>query len=91
MKINTTALRIAAVCLLSTATPVWAGAPLTCVQSASKPRLMCDEGACIRVSVKDLCEAVRASYPAKRRNLKPLRTDMDPVRDELTLLIASVS
>jgi len=91
MMIKNTVLRIAAVCLFSSAAPAWAGAPVTCIQSVSKPRLVCDEGACIRVSVRDLCEAVRASYPVKRRNLKPLRTDANPVRDELTLLIASVS
>lgn len=91
MTINITALRLAAVCLLSSAAPAWAGAPVTCIQSISKPRLVCDEGACVRVPVKDLCDAVRASYPVKRRMLKPLQIDVNPVRDELTLLIASVS
>lgn len=86
-----TALRIAAACLLTSATPLWAASSSTCGQSVSKPRLICDEGACIRVSVNDLCDAVRASYPLKRRAVKPLRNEVDPVRNELTLLIASVS
>jgi hypothetical protein len=91
MIIKTTALRIASLCLLTSAVPAWAGAPVTCVLSTSKPRLVCDEGACVRVSVKDLCDAVRASYPVKRRALKPVAVDVNPVREELTLLIASVS
>lgn len=91
MTIKNTALRAVALCLLSSAAPAWASAPVTCTQSISKPRLVCDEGACVRVSVDDLCDAVRASYPVKRRTLKPLRIDVNPVRDELTLLIASVS
>ena len=91
MTIKTTALRIAAVCLLSGAAPAWAGEPATCGTIANKPRLVCDEGACIRVPYKDLCDAVHASYPAKRRAVKPSRTELDPVRDQLTLLIARVS
>jgi hypothetical protein len=86
-----TVLRVAALCLLSGGAPAWAGGPATCIQSISTPRLVCDEGACVRVSVKDLCDAVRASYPVKRRALKPSRIEADPVRAELTLLIASVS
>jgi hypothetical protein len=73
-----TVLRVAALCLLSGGAPAWAGGPATCIQSISTPRLVCDEGACVRVSVK-------------RRALKPSRIEADPVRDELTLLIASVS
>mgnify|MGYP003657308678 CR=1 FL=1 len=91
MTIKTTALRVAAACLLSGAMPAWAAAPVTCTQSINTPRLVCDEGACVRVPVKDLCDAVRASYPVKRRTAKPLQIDVNPVRDELTLLIASVS
>lgn len=91
MTIKNTALRIVATCLLTSATPLWAAPSSTCVQSVSKPRLICDEGSCIRVSVNDLCDAVRASYPAKRRVVKPMRSEVDPVRNELTLLIASVS
>jgi len=91
MNMNITALRIVAVCLSVSAAPVWAAPPTTCVQPMTKSRLVCDEGACVRVSVRDLCDAVRASYPVKRRALKPVRIDANPVRDELTLLIASVS
>lgn len=86
----TTALRIAAACLLFGATPAMAGEP-SCGTIANKSRLVCDEGACIRVPYKDLCDAVRASYPAKRRLVKPNRIALDPVRDQLTLLIARVS
>ena len=91
MMTKNSVLRIAAACLLSSAAPAWAGTPTTCIQSISTPRLVCDEGACVRVSVKDLCDAVRASYPVKRRAVKPIRIDDNPVRTELTLLIASVS
>lgn len=91
MTIQNTALRIAAACLLFTAAPAFAGEPVTCLKSVSTPRLLCDEGACVRVPVKDLCDAVRASYPAKRRAVKPMQLDLNPGRDELTLLIASVS
>ncbi len=90
MMIKTTALRVAAVCLLFGSTPAWAG-DATCGTGAIKSRLVCDEGACIRVPFKDLCDAVRASYPVKRRAVKPSRIELDPVRDELTLLIARVS
>lgn len=91
MIIKTTALRIAAVCLLSIGAPAWAGGPFSCLTTAIKPRLVCDEGACVRVSVRDLCNAVRGAYPVKRRMSKPGRVDMNPLRTELTLLIASVS
>lgn len=91
MTITTPALRIAAACLLLGATPAFAGEQMLCGGTASKPRLVCDEGACIRVPFKDLCDAVRASYPAKRHAIRPNRTDLNPVREELTLLIASVS
>jgi hypothetical protein len=91
MIINTSALRIAAACLLLGATPAFAGEQTLCGGTTSKPRLVCDEGACIRVPYKDLCDAVRTSYPVKRHVLRPGRTDLNPVRDELTLLIASVS
>ncbi|MES3151421.1 hypothetical protein [Sphingomonas faeni] len=90
MIINTTALRIAAVCLLTASTPVWASETATCLHRASTPRLVCDEGACVRVPVRDLCDAVRASYPVKRR-IKAGPVTLNPVRDELTVLIASVS
>jgi hypothetical protein len=90
MTIKTTALRIAAVCLVFGAAPAWAGEP-SCGSVANRARLVCDEGACIRVPFKDLCDAVRASYPVKRRVVKPSRIELDPVRDELTLLIARVS
>ena len=91
MNIKNTALRTVALCLLSSGAPALADTPATCVRSVSTPRLVCDEGACVRVPVKDLCDAVRASYPVKRRALQPMRMDVDPVRNELTLLIASVS
>lgn len=93
MTTKITVLRAVVACLLSSqlTTPVWAGGGVTCIQSISKPRLVCDEGACVRVPIKDLCDAVRASYPVKRRGVKPLTIDVDPVRDELTMLIASVS
>ncbi len=86
-----TALRIAAACLLFCSAPAMAGGPTNCIDIVSKPRLVCDEGACIRVPVRDLCDAVRATYPVKRRIMKPTRIELNPVRDELTLLIASVS
>jgi hypothetical protein len=90
MTIKTTALGIAAVCLVFGATPAWAGGA-TCGTVVTTPRLMCDEGACIRVPFKDLCDAVHASYPVKRRTMKPSRVELNPVREELTLLIARVS
>lgn len=90
MTINTTALRIVAACLLTGSAPVWANETPTCLHRASTPRLVCDEGACVRVPVKDLCDAVRASYPVKRR-AKAGPITLNPVRDELTVLIASVS
>jgi hypothetical protein len=86
----TTVLRVAAACLLFAATPALAGEP-PCGTVANKSRLVCDEGACIRVPFKDLCDAVRASYPVKRRAVKPSRIALDPVRDQLTLLISQVS
>ena len=97
MIITTPVLRAAASCLFLIAAPAFAGEIPTCGAIASKPRLVCDEGACIRVPFKDLCDAVRASYPArvvdpaKRRIVRPSRIQLNPVRDELTLLIASVS
>lgn len=91
MIITKPALRIAAACLILGAAPAFAGEPATCGSIASKPRLVCDDGACIRVPYRDLCDAVHASYPVKRRAIRPNRTDLSPVREELTLLIASVS
>ncbi len=92
MTMNFTAARLAALCLLLTTTPAWAGDRVSCLTTASKPRLVCDEGACVRVPVRDLCDAVRASYPGKRRTAKPTPpAGIDPVRNELTMLIASVS
>lgn len=88
---TTSASRIAAACLFLTAAPAFAGEGPVCGNTASKPRLVCDDGACIRVPVSDLCEAVRAAYPGKRRAIRPSRIEQNPVRDELTLLIASVS
>ena len=88
---NFTALRIAAACLTLGATPASAAGTAACGTIGIKSRLVCDEGACIRVSFKDLCEAVRASYPAKRRVVKPSRIEMVPVREQLTLLIAQAS
>ena len=90
MTIETTALRLAAACLLFSAAPCFATESVSCLSTASRPRLVCDEGACVRVPVRDLCDAVRASYPAKPRAVKPGRS-ADTVRHELTLLIASVN
>jgi hypothetical protein len=91
MTITTPVLRVAAACLFLSTAPAIAGEIPTCGNTVSTPRLVCDEGACIRVPVKDLCDAVRAAYPGKRRALRPSRIELNPVRDELTLLIASVS
>ena len=77
MIIETTALRITALCLLFGAAPCFANEPVSCLTTASKPRLVCDEGACVRVPVRDLCDAVRASYSSKRRIVKPVRTADD--------------
>ena len=88
---NFTALRIAAACLVLGAAPASAAGNVTCGTIGSKSRLVCDEGACIRVSFKDLCDAVKASYPVKRRVVKPSRIEMVPVREQLTLLIAQAS
>ncbi|MGW8279580.1 conserved exported hypothetical protein [Sphingomonas aurantiaca] len=91
MKNTTPVLRIAAACLFLTTAPAFAGEGPVCGAAAGRPRLVCDEGACIRVPVSDLCEAVRAAYPGKRRAIRPSRIERNPVREELTLLIASVS
>jgi hypothetical protein len=91
MIITKPVLRIAAACLAVIAAPAFAAEQSTCGAAASRPRLVCDEGACIRVPYKDLCDAVHASYPAKRRAMRPSRSEISPVRDELTLLIARVS
>lgn len=85
------ALRIAIGCASIIAAPVYAGTPVACIQTESKSRLICDEGACIRVPVRDLCDAVQMSYIPKRRPVKPVRAVVAPVRDQLTLLIASIS
>ncbi|WP_332799348.1 hypothetical protein [Sphingomonas sp. PB2P12] len=92
MTMKLSASRLAVACLLFSAAPAWAGERVSCLTTASKPRLVCDEGACVRVSVRDLCDVVRASYPSKRRIAKPVPpVGIDPVRNELTMLIASVS
>ena len=88
---NFTALRIAAACLALVAAPANAAGNAACGTIGTKSRLVCDEGACIRVSFKDLCEAVQASYPVKRRVVKPSRIELVPVREQLTLLIAQAS
>ena len=84
-------MRVAAVCLTLGAVPASAAGIAPCGTTAGKSRLVCDEGSCIRVSYRDLCDAVQASYPVKRRVVKPSRIDMDPVREQLTLLIAQAS